>query len=75
MVLAGLFQFQPGFAAQPIDRGIYSVTPFSFKADRGIFSEVLQEHVDPRIVSPLTEPQGTRVPHVIHGRARISHDL
>jgi hypothetical protein len=75
IVLAGLFQSQWSIAAQPIDRGIYSATPFSFKADRGIFSEVPREHVDSRIVLPVTESRGTLVPNAVHDRARIRHDL
>src|ERR1700722_17938600 len=46
IALAGLFQFQSSIAAEPLDHRIYSPIPFSFKADRGIFSEVPQERVD-----------------------------
>jgi hypothetical protein len=75
IALAGLFQIQSSIAAEPLDHGIYSSTPFSFKADRGIFSEVPQERVDPRIVSPVSQSQGVRGLTVSHGRARVRHDL
>jgi hypothetical protein len=75
IALASLFQFQSSIAAEPLDHRIYSPMPFSFKADRGIFSEVPQGRVDPRIVSPVSQSQGMRVLNVSHGRARIRHDL
>ncbi len=75
IALAGLFQFQLSIAGEPMDHGIYSPIPFSFKADRGIFSEVPRERADPRIVSPVSQSQGVRVLNVSHGRARIRHDL
>jgi hypothetical protein len=75
MALAGLFQFQSSIAAEPVDHGIYSPIPFSFKADRGIFSEVPRERVDARIVSPVSQSESIRVLNVSHGRPRIRHDL
>ena len=75
IALAGLLQFQSSIAAEPVDRGIYSSIPFSFKADHGIFSEVPPERVDSRIVSPVSESESIRDLNASHGRPRIRHDL
>jgi hypothetical protein len=75
IALAGSFQFQSSIAAERLDHGIYSPVPFSFKADRGIFSEVPRERVDRRIVSPVSRSESVRVLNVSHGRPRVRHDL
>jgi hypothetical protein len=75
VALGSLFQIQSSMAATSIDPGIYSGAPFAFAADRGIFSEVPEQHPDARILSPISDLSDTQVRKHFDARSRLRHDL
>jgi hypothetical protein len=75
IALGGFFQVSSSMAATSVDPGIYSDAPLTFKADRGIFSEVPTQQSDARIFSPISSTGDTQVPKYVQDHVRLRHDL
>ncbi|WP_423919994.1 hypothetical protein [Caballeronia sp.] len=73
--LAGSLQVDACMAARSIDPKIYSSAAWTFKADRGIFSAVPKQQVDPRIFSPIGGVPNQQVHNPVQDYVRPRHNL
>jgi hypothetical protein len=75
VALVGALQIPSCMAAERIDPHIFSSVPFTYTADRGIFTAVSEERLDARIFSPVSESGSADVQNREGAPVRYRHDI